>query len=115
MEQKLNDQKNQITKKNFLIVGFTKNKCKIEFLENFINLVDGICSIRVSGEPNPESAEIISDIGQSIGLNIIPQADIEEAINYLAKSINYNQCRIIICGSLHLARDVSKFSFNNQN
>jgi dihydrofolate synthase/folylpolyglutamate synthase len=109
LEQKLNDQKNQISKKNFLIVGFSKNKCKTEFLENFINIVDDICSIRVWGEPNPESAEIIRDIGQSINLTIKPQSDIAQAINYLAKSINYDQCRIIICGSLHLARDVNKF------
>jgi dihydrofolate synthase/folylpolyglutamate synthase len=109
LEQKLNDQKNYITKKNFLIVGFSKNKCKTEFLENFINIIDDICSVRVWGEPNPESAEIISNIAQSINLTIIPQPDIAEAIHYLANSINYQQCRIIICGSLHLARDVNKF------
>lgn len=106
LEQKQIDQQNQIDKKNFLIVGFSRNKCKPQFLENFINVADNICSIRVKGEPYPESAEIISNIGKSIGLEINTSDSIEEAIEYLAKSINHDQCRIIICGSLHLARDV---------
>ncbi len=106
LEQKLNDQQNNIIKKNFLIVGFSKNKCKTEFLENFINVIDEYSAVRVQGEPNPETAEIISNIGKSIGLKITAEENIEEAISHLAKSINYQQCRIIICGSLHLARDV---------
>lgn len=94
--------------KTIVIVGFTKNKCKKEFLENFRNVADEIIAVRVDGEPNPESAEVIKIIGNEIRLDITSQNDLLEAIDYLNK--NYNEkLRIIICGSLHLARDVRKF------
>jgi dihydrofolate synthase/folylpolyglutamate synthase len=110
LEQKIIDKKNNLDKKNFFIVGFSKNKCKKEFLANFIKVADEVVAIRVDGEPYPEEAEIITEIGKLINLKISPQLDLLDAINYLAKSVNYQPCKIIICGSLHLARDVRKFS-----
>ncbi len=101
-------QKNPLVK-NYLICGFTKNKCKKEFLENFVNVVDEACAVRVDGEPNPEDAEIIAEIGEAVGLKILPQEDLLEAIYSLSKLVGDEACRVVICGSLHLARDVRKF------
>ncbi len=96
--------------KNFIICGFSKNKCKKEFLENFINIAEEVCAVRVDGEPNPEDAEIIAKIGKEIGLKIETHIDLFEAIFYLQKNYGDAPCHIIICGSLHLARDVKKFT-----
>ena len=102
-------QKPNIVKKNFIICGFTKNKCKEEFLKNFINVVDGAAAITVDGEPNPEDAEIICKIAAGINFFMKPCCDLLDAIYYLNELASNSPCRIIICGSLHLARDVKKF------
>lgn len=95
-------------KKNFVIVGFSRGKCKKEFLEKFQNIAE-IISVRVDGEPYPESAEKISAIGAEININIFAATDLSEAIFYASKKSDNQSCRILICGSLHLARDVKKF------
>lgn len=96
-------------KKTFVIAGFSRNKCKKEFLEKFKNIAE-VIAVRVDGEPYPESAEVISEIGGQIGMKIFAATDLLDAIFYAAKTNNFEPCRIVICGSLHLARDVKKFS-----
>ena len=96
-------------KKTFVICGFTKNKCRPQFLENFIGVADEMVAIRVDGEPNPEDAEVISKIATEIGLPAKACNDLLDAIYYLKKLSDNMPCRIVICGSLHLARDVKKF------
>ena len=98
-----------LSKKNFVIVGFSRGKCKKEFLEKFRDVTEEIVAVRVDGEPYPEKSEVILEIGKSIGLNISAADDLFEAINYIAKKNNFEPCRVVICGSLHLARDVRKF------
>jgi len=98
-------------KKNFIICGFSRNKCKKEFLEKFRNVAE-VIAVRVDGEPYPESAERISEIGAEIGMEIFAAEDLLEAIYHITKNSN-QPCRVIICGSLHLARDVKKFSRMN--
>jgi len=92
--------------KNIAIIGFSKDKCKKEFLINLKDL-DEIIAVRVEGEPYPEDPEIIKKIGQEINLNITARDDLFEAL-YCLK--NQKKTRIIICGSLHLNRDVRKIS-----
>ncbi len=94
--------------KNFIICGFSKNKCKKEFLEKFRNVAE-VVAVRVDGEPYPESAERISEVGTEIGIKIFAAENLEEAIFYISKICGDEPCRIVICGSLHLARDVKKF------
>lgn len=90
-----------------IISGFTRHKCRKEFLEKFDGIAQ-ITAITVDGEPNPETAERISEIGKSIGMEIAIAHDLIEAINNIEK--NDKAKRILICGSLHLARDVKKYS-----
>ncbi len=92
-------------KKNFVIVGFSRNKCKANFLEKFKNIAE-IIAVRVDGEPYPESFEVICEIAKKSKITAKGFADLHEAIC----SIDEEPCRIVICGSLHLARDVKKFS-----
>ncbi len=101
----LSQQKN---KKNFVIAGFSRGKCKKEFLEKFKDVAE-IIAVRVDGEPYPESSQTIFEIGKSIGVKVFAIENLPEAINHIAKINGTNSCRIVICGSLHLARDVKKF------
>ncbi|NBV05717.1 MAG: bifunctional folylpolyglutamate synthase/dihydrofolate synthase [Proteobacteria bacterium] len=93
---------------NFVICGFSRGKCKKEFLEKFRNIAE-VVAVRVDGEPYPESAEKISQIGAEINMEIFAAEDLLEAVYYITKKTDAKPCRIIICGSLHLARDVRKF------
>lgn len=95
-------------KLNFIICGFSKGKCKKDFLKQF-NGVAQVLAVRVNGEPHPEDPEVIAKIGSEIGLKIPAFLDLSEAIFYVKSEIGKQRCRIVICGSLHLARDVKIF------
>lgn len=95
---------------NVVVVGFSRNKCKINFLEKFINVADYIIAVRVDGEPYPEDSSKIVDIGKNAGIEIIDGKDLLESLNIANRIGQQNPIRILICGSLHLARDVRKFS-----
>ncbi len=105
-EQIVDDFENQKPKRNYLIVGFTKNKSKPEFFAPFKDIIDFICAIRVAGEPNPEESEkIVAEVLKSGIEEIKAEDDLADAINFLVNLDRENPCRIIICGSLYLARD----------
>lgn len=97
-------------KLNFIICGFSKGKCKKDFLKQF-NGIAKILAVRVNGEPNPEDPEIISKIGAEIALEIAAFLDLSDAIFYVKEKMGKQRCRVVICGSLHLARDVAKFKY----
>ncbi|MBL6664854.1 MAG: hypothetical protein ISQ34_03325, partial [Rickettsiales bacterium] len=80
-------------------------KCKKEFLTHFKDLGE-IIAVRVEGEPYPEETDVIMKIGADIGLNIANKEDLFEALHY----IKDKNSRVVICGSLHLNRDVKKLS-----
>jgi dihydrofolate synthase/folylpolyglutamate synthase len=102
---------NQDKVMNFLIVGFTKEKSKKEFFIPFKNLIEEFLPLRVEGEPNPEEKEVIAKIIKEVGLRYKTQEDLLEAVFYSAKKAGQNKCRIIICGSIYLARDLKKYAY----
>ncbi len=97
---------NQPKKNNFCVVGFSKNKCKPKFLEKFKDVAE-LVAVRVNGEPYPEDPEIISKIGEEIGVKIPAFSNLLDALDHISKSAS-GPCRVVICGSLHLARDVQE-------
>ncbi|HLD77342.1 MAG TPA: folylpolyglutamate synthase/dihydrofolate synthase family protein [Rickettsiales bacterium] len=97
------------SQKIFVVTGFSRDKCKKDFLLNFINVADEIIAIRVDGEPYPEEAEKIVAIGKEIFANICAKDDLLDAISYAAQNAGEEECIVVICGSLHLARDVKRF------
>ena len=103
----LQEENDKNPKETHLICGFSRHKCRSAFLEKFDKIAQ-ITAIRVDGEPNPESAQKIAEIGKSIGLQISIAEDLIQAITNIEN--NNNPKRVLICGSLHLARDVRKFS-----
>ncbi len=94
-------------KMNFVICGFSHAKCKKEFLEKFKNIAE-VLAVRVNGEPYPEDPEKISQIGKELGMKILPFFDLDEALFHIKKISINKPCRVVICGSLHLARDVKR-------
>ena len=105
-EKIIDDEENKTIKKNYLIVGCTKNKTKKEFFYSHKNIIDFICAIRVAGEPNPEEADIITKRILESGIKKVKEEeDLFDAINFLVNLDKNISCRIIICGSLYLARD----------
>lgn len=99
---KQNDNYNQ----NFIIFGFSKDKCSKEFLESFRGLGE-LIAVRVEGEPYPEDTNVITKIAKEININIIQKEDLFEALHYIQDK---KKSRIVICGSLHLNRDVRTLS-----
>lgn len=97
-----------LSKKTFVICGFSRNKCKKEFLGKFKNVAE-VVAVRVDGEPYPERSEVIAKIGAEIGMKIFAAENLLDAVDYVAKVCGNEACKIVICGSLHLARDVRKF------
>lgn len=106
LERKMTENFN---KKIFVITGFSRNKCKKEFLEKFRNIAEELIAVRVDGEPYPEEAETISKIANSINLKNYACSDLLDAIHYIKNNNPEQEVLIVICGSLHLARDVRKF------
>jgi dihydrofolate synthase/folylpolyglutamate synthase len=96
-------------KQNFVICGFSRNKCKKEFLENFKGIAN-LIAVLVNGEPYAENPEIITKIAAEIDMQAPPFIDLGEAVFYIKNKVKDQPCRIVICGSLHLARDVRSFS-----
>lgn len=102
----LDEQEND--KENHVICGFSFGKCKSKFLIKFKNIAT-LHAVRVDGEPYPENSETIYNIGKKFNLNITKNTDLEDAIYKIGKNTNNKPKRIVICGSLHLARDIKKF------
>ena len=101
--------RSQSSIKNFIICGFSRGKCKIEFLEKFKNIAE-IVAIKVNGEPYPEASERIVEIAKKHGIIAKNGEDLTKAIQLIENENGNQPYRIIICGSLHLARDVRYFN-----
>ena len=95
--------------KNFVICGFSRGKCKVEFLEKFKDIAE-IFAVRVDGEPYPESSENIVDVAKKYRIFVNNGENLLNAINLIENKSSNEPYRIIICGSLHLARDVRHFN-----
>ena len=91
---------------NVIICGFSRDKCSKEFLMHFKNLGE-IIAVRVEGEPYPEDTDTISKIATQANIEVTTKEDLFSALHYVN---NVENSRIIICGSLHLNRDVLSLS-----
>jgi len=94
----------QDNKMNFVICGFSRKKCQINFLNKFTNI--NLIAVRVNGEPYPEKSQIICEIGKKNNIDIIDGEDLFNALILINKIAQDKAVRVIICGSLHLARDI---------
>ena len=96
----------QSLKKNYVLCGFSKGKCKINFLSKFNTKITKLVAIRVDLEPYPEESQVICEIARKNNLEIIDGENLFEAVKLISQINGDEAVRIVICGSLHLARDV---------
>lgn len=101
---------------NFIVFGCSRGKFKPEFLENFVEIAN-LIAIRVNGEPYPENPEKIVEIATiktgSKNTKISLCGDLENALIAINSNHSNAKIRIVICGSLHLARDIKMLYSNN--
>ena len=90
---------------NYAVVGFSHKKCRLGFLKH-LNDVAKLIAVRVNGEPNPENPEKIVEIARSQNISAINQENLAQAIDFITQKQQKKKCRIIICGSFYLARDL---------
>ena len=96
-------------KKIYLICGMIKGKDMKEFLRFLAPYAEFLCSVIIREEANSQSAEVVAEAAQAVGINAKPAAGIEKALQTLiehAKSNGNGQALICICGSLYLAGKV---------
>lgn len=96
-------------KLNFIICGFSRGKCKEKFVNKFQNIAK-LVAVRVNGEPYAEDPEVICEIAKKYDSQITAHDDLIEALQYINSVAKTCESRIVICGSLHLARDVIRYS-----
>lgn len=101
--------KEQKPLKTYMIVGFSRNKCKSTFIEKFKDIAHEIIAIKVEGEPYPEKAEKIAAIIATCQIQHRTADDLLDAMHYISQQVGNEACRLVICGSLYLARDVKKY------
>ncbi len=92
---------------NYAIVGFSRKKCRPGFLKQLSEIAQ-IIAVRVNGEPHPEDPEKIIEIAKNHKIKVTNQENLEQAIHFISQEISNKKCRIIICGSFYLARDLKK-------
>lgn len=101
------------THKLYIINGRTKNTDSYGFLQQFVDIVDGVIAVRVTLEALSEAPEIIVEEGLKLGLNIKKGDSILDAVQKISYDCGENKSIVVICGSLYLARDV-KYETNKQ-
>ncbi len=86
----------------FVICGFSKNKCRPDFLLALQKF--NLLAVTVGKEPYPESSKIIAEIGKKHNLAITDANNLFDALNLISQQ---NQpCLVVICGSLHFALEL---------
>ena len=89
----------------FVICGFSKNKCKPEFLQALASFK--LIAVRVSYEPYPEDCPQILEIAKRCNIDIVDGKDVATAIEIISlQQQESEKSLVVICGSLHLAREV---------
>ena len=86
---------------NILICGMLKTKDLKAFLNPLFNSAKFLYGIRIQGEENSNSAEIIVNQAREIGFSAFKTQKVSDAILQIIKA--HPNSRIIICGSLFLA------------
>ena len=87
----------------FVICGFSKNKCRPDFLLAFSQF--NLMAVTVGKEPYPESSQVITSIGRKHNLTITDANNLLDALNIIGKQTQ--PCLVVICGSLHFALELS--------
>jgi dihydrofolate synthase/folylpolyglutamate synthase len=96
-----------------IIVSKTKDSEVLKFLEAFKNKILFGIAVVGNGEIYPEKTSVIMENFTKLGIENFEAEDLLEAIKLAKfKALSCGKLRIIICGSLYLAREINKFYKN---
>lgn len=88
-----------------LILGMTKNRNVLEFLEPFIGVISNVFCVGIKSEPSAYSADKLAELAAKSGINTIICQSLQEALTLsCAKSKN-----VIVTGSIYLIADLHKY------
>ncbi|MGN7619191.1 MAG: bifunctional folylpolyglutamate synthase/dihydrofolate synthase [Ehrlichia sp.] len=91
----------------YVIIGMTREKDSMLFLNNLKPYIKFLSSICVKSEPKAQTAEELLQTALSLGINAVASKTLTDAISKILEVGDHNKkSTILICGSLFLAGDV---------
>ncbi|WDM84833.1 bifunctional folylpolyglutamate synthase/dihydrofolate synthase [Ehrlichia sp. JZT12] len=91
----------------YVIVGMTREKDSILFLNHLKPYIKFLSSICVKSEPRAQTAEELLQTALSLGIRAVASRTLTDAISKILEVGDHNKkSTILICGSLFLAGDV---------
>ncbi len=89
-----------------LIIGITKNRNIVSFLQQFNNLCARIYAVPVISEPSSYTSQELSSAAIAAGINVVACLCLQDALTKISNELPTS--KIIITGSLFLAADFFK-------
>jgi dihydrofolate synthase/folylpolyglutamate synthase len=102
----LGDLEERVSRPLVVIVGMMANKDAGAFLANFAGLTRHIMTVQIPGRDNAMPPDRLADATRALGMRVENAADVEAALQTLAKLAYEVPPRILITGSLYLAGHV---------
>ena len=90
-----------------LVFGTTRGKDIRSFLRYFNDIAKIIYVVHVKSEPNSYTIEEMNDLAEEEKVVVVPAESIEDAILHSTRTIQM-PTRVLVCGSLFLAKDVAE-------
>ena len=91
----------------YIIIGMTREKDSVVFLNHLKPHIKFLSSICVKSEPRARTAEELLQTALSLGIKAVASETLVDAISKILQVGNHNKkSTILICGSLFLAGDV---------
>ena len=91
----------------YVIIGMTREKDSVEFLNYLKPYVKFLASVCVKSEPRAQTAEELLQTALSLGIKAVASRSLSDAISKILEVGDHNKkSTILICGSLYLAGDV---------
>lgn len=94
----------ELTRPISLIVGLTKNRNAVSFLESFKGIVDHVYCVQVRSEASSYTASKLAELAAPVGIPLTPCETLEQALEITARTSGTT----VVTGSLFLAADLFK-------
>ncbi|MCD6034929.1 MAG: folylpolyglutamate synthase [Rickettsiales bacterium] len=94
----------------YCILGMTKGRDIKKFLKQFSHRITHLCGMRVESEPSAYPAERVALEAHEMGIKATAAESVEHAISTLTTLYKDAPGRIIVCGSLYLAGDITLYN-----
>lgn len=102
----LGDLEERVSRPLVVVAGMMGNKDARGFLANFAGLTRHIIAVKIPGEDNAMSLDVLADAARQLGMRVETAVSVEAALRTIAKLAYEVAPRILITGSLYLAGHV---------